>query len=97
MVEQGNRKAFSTFSSLRRFAEEESERAAKKEAEAAQEHCDLCGELIPPEHRPHAAAILATARGLVDWLAIHQDAILAEAPLAGSARRARAFSPYLSA
>jgi hypothetical protein len=51
MVEQGNRKAFSTFASLRRFAEEESERAAKEAAEAAQEHCDLCGEPIPPEHR----------------------------------------------
>ena len=51
MVDQGNRKAFSTFSSLRRFAEEESEKAAKEAAEAAQEHCDLCGEPIPPEHR----------------------------------------------
>jgi len=51
MVDQGNRKAFSTFSSLRRFAEEESERAAKETAEAAQEHCDLCGEPIPSEHR----------------------------------------------
>ena len=51
MVAQGKRKAFSTFSSLRRFAEEESERAAKEAAEAAQEHCDLCGEPIPPEHR----------------------------------------------
>ena len=51
MVEQGNRKAFSTFSSLRRFAQEESERAAKEAAEAAQEHCDLCSEPIPPEHR----------------------------------------------
>jgi hypothetical protein len=50
MVEQGNRKAFSTFSSLRRFAEEESEKAAKA-AEAAQEYCDLCGELISSEHR----------------------------------------------
>jgi hypothetical protein len=50
MVEQGNRKAFSTFSSLRRFAEEESEKAAKA-AEAAQENCDLCGEPIPSEHR----------------------------------------------
>ena len=47
MVEQGNRKAFSTFSSLRRFAQEESEKAA----EAAQEHCELCSEPIPPEHR----------------------------------------------
>ena len=51
MVEQGNRKAFSAFSSLRRFAEEESEKAAKEVAEAAQEHCELCGEPIPPEHR----------------------------------------------
>ncbi len=55
MVEQGNRKAFSTFSSLRRFAQEESEKAAKEAAkeaaEAAQEHCELCSEPIPPEHR----------------------------------------------
>jgi hypothetical protein len=50
MVEQGNRKAFSTFSSLRRFAQEESEKATKAAA-AAQEHCDLCSEPIPPEHR----------------------------------------------
>src|SRR5918912_1175227 len=47
MVEQGNRKAFSAFSSLRRFAEEESEKAAKP----AQESCNLCGEPIPSEHR----------------------------------------------
>src|SRR5215204_4408578 len=51
MVERGTGKAFSTFSSLRRFAEEESEKAAKAAAEAAQEHCDLCSEPIPPEHR----------------------------------------------
>ena len=51
MVEQGKRKTFSTFFSLRRFAEEESEKVEKKAAEAAQEHCDLCGEPIPPEHR----------------------------------------------
>ena len=51
MVEQGNSKAFSTFSSLRRFAQEESEKAAKEAAEAAQEHCELCSEPIPPEHR----------------------------------------------
>jgi hypothetical protein len=51
MVQQGNRKAFSTFSSLRRFAQEESEKAAKETAEAAQEHCDLCSEPIPSEHR----------------------------------------------
>jgi hypothetical protein len=51
MTQQDNRKAFSTFSSLRRFAAEESEKAARAAAEAAQEHCDLCGEPIPPEHR----------------------------------------------
>src|ERR671917_942670 len=51
MVEQGNKKAFSTFSSLRRFAQEEAEKATKAAAEAAQEHCDLCSEPIPPEHR----------------------------------------------
>ncbi len=51
MVEQGNRKAFSTFSSLRRFAEEESEKTAKEATEAAQERCELCSEPIPPEHR----------------------------------------------
>jgi Family of unknown function (DUF5947) len=54
MVEQGNRKAFSAFSSLRRFAKEESEKekAAKEEAaESAQERCELCSEPIPPEHR----------------------------------------------
>jgi hypothetical protein len=50
MVQDGNSKAFSAFSSLRRFAEEESEKAAKA-AEAAQEYCDLCGEPIPSEHR----------------------------------------------
>src|SRR5918911_5408109 len=47
MVEQGNRKASSPFFSLRRFANEESEKTAK----AAQEYCDLCGEPIPSEHR----------------------------------------------
>jgi hypothetical protein len=51
MVQQGNRKAFSAFSSLRRFAEEESDKAAKAATEAAQEHCDLCSEPIPSEHR----------------------------------------------
>jgi hypothetical protein len=50
MVEQGNTKAFSTFSSLRRFAREESEKATKA-SEVAQEFCDLCGEPIPAEHR----------------------------------------------
>src|SRR5215208_7799441 len=48
MVDRGTGKAFSAFSSLRRFAETESEKAAKA---AALEHCDLCGEPIPPEHR----------------------------------------------
>src|ERR687889_981781 len=51
MVEQGNRKAFSTFSSLRRFAQEESEKATKAAGEPAQEHCDLCSDPIRPEHR----------------------------------------------
>jgi hypothetical protein len=37
---------FSTFSSLRRFAEKESGGAV-----AAREHCDLCGEPVEPEHR----------------------------------------------
>jgi hypothetical protein len=51
MVEQGNRKAFSAFSSLRRFAKAESGKAAREAAEAAQERCELCSEPIPPEHR----------------------------------------------
>jgi len=52
MVEQGNSKAFSAFSSLRRFAQEESERSARADQEqAAQERCELCSEPIPPEHR----------------------------------------------
>jgi hypothetical protein len=51
MAEQGTRKAFSAFSSLRRFAREESEKAAKEAAKAAQEYCDLCNEPIPSEHR----------------------------------------------
>ena len=50
MVEQGNRKAFSTFSSLRRFAQEEAEKATRA-TEAAQERCDLCSEPIPHRHR----------------------------------------------
>jgi Family of unknown function (DUF5947) len=50
MVAQGNRRAYSAFSSLRRFAKEESEKATKA-AEAAQEHCELCSEPIPPDHR----------------------------------------------
>src|ERR687894_2159792 len=52
MVEQGNGKAFSAFSSLRRFAQEESEKAAEVAQErAVQERCELCSEPVPPEHR----------------------------------------------
>lgn len=51
MVEQGNRKTYAAFSSLRRFAEEESEKAAVREQAAVQESCDLCNELVPAEHR----------------------------------------------
>ena len=51
MAGRGNGRAFSTFSSLRRFAEAESEKATREAFEAAQEHCDLCSEPIPPEHR----------------------------------------------
>jgi hypothetical protein len=52
MVEQGNRKTFSAFSSLRRFAQEESEKAAEvAQEQAAQERCELCSEPVPPEHR----------------------------------------------
>jgi hypothetical protein len=50
MVEQGNRKTFSAFSSLRRFAQGESEKAVAQE-QAAQERCEMCGESIWPEHR----------------------------------------------
>lgn len=48
---RGNGRAFSTFSSLRRFAQEESEKATREAVEAAQERCDLCSETIPPGHR----------------------------------------------
>jgi hypothetical protein len=53
MVEQGNRKTFSAFSSLRRFAQEESEKAAEVAAQeqTVQERCELCSEPIPLEHR----------------------------------------------
>jgi hypothetical protein len=58
MVDRGNRKTSSAFSTLRRFAQEESERAAEAavqeqaaQEQAAQELCELCGESIPPEHR----------------------------------------------
>ena len=53
MVEQGNKRTFSAFSSLQRFAREESEKAAEAAArgEAAPELCELCSEQIPSEHR----------------------------------------------
>jgi hypothetical protein len=51
MVEQGDRRVFSAFSSLRQFAQEESDKATAEAAEAAQERCELCSEPIPPEHR----------------------------------------------
>ena len=52
MVEQGNRKTYSAFSSLRRFAEEEAVKAeAVREQAATQESCDLCNEPVPAEHR----------------------------------------------
>ena len=54
MVEQGNKKRSSAFSSLRRFAEEQTEKAAAEsviQEQALQEDCDLCGEPMPSEHR----------------------------------------------
>ena len=50
MVQQNYRKTFSAFSSLRRFAQEESEKAVAQK-QAAQESCELCSEPIPAEHR----------------------------------------------
>ena len=41
--------------------------------------------MLPPEQRSHAEAILATARGLVEWCAAQEDAALVAAPVAGSA------------
>ncbi len=47
-----SRNATSAFSSLRRFAEEESSKpAAVEQGQGAQEFCELCSEPIPPEHR----------------------------------------------
>ena len=40
---------FSAFSALRRFAREESEKKEAAEDAALEEHCDLCGEPIPPD------------------------------------------------
>ena len=42
-------------------------------------------DLIPAEQRPHAEVILATARGIVDWLATQEDEALAAVPPAGCA------------
>lgn len=49
----GTGKAFSTLSSLRRFAEEEPEKAAEDivQQQAAPEVCELCAEAVPPDHR----------------------------------------------
>jgi len=54
MVQQNSRKTFSAFSTLRRFAQEESEKAVEAVAQkqqAARESCELCSEPIPSEHR----------------------------------------------
>jgi hypothetical protein len=53
MVQQSNGKAFSAFSSLRRFAQEESEKAAEAvvQKRAAPERCEMCSEPIPSVHR----------------------------------------------
>jgi hypothetical protein len=52
MFEQGNRKkTFSAFSSLRRFAQEETEKVEAAREQVAEELCELCSEPIPPEHR----------------------------------------------
>ena len=56
MVEQGNRKTSSAFSTLRRFAQESEKavEAAQEQAaqgQDAQERCELCSEPIPSEHR----------------------------------------------
>ncbi len=52
MSEQNGRKTTSAFSSLRRFAEEESSKSAEVVPEqGAQEFCELCNEPIPSEHR----------------------------------------------
>ena len=58
MAGQSNGRSSSAFSALRRFAREESERAAKAAAQeqdalerAVQEFCDLCGVPVPSEHR----------------------------------------------
>lgn len=52
MVERGNGKTSSSaFSALRRFAQESEKAAEVAQEQADQEHCELCGEPIPHEHR----------------------------------------------
>ncbi len=56
MVEQGNRKTSSAFSTLRRFAQESEKAVEAAQEQAAQgqdawERCELCSEPIPSEHR----------------------------------------------
>ena len=52
MFQQSNKKTFSAFSSLRRFAQEESEKAEEAvQEQVSQERCELCSEPIPSEHR----------------------------------------------
>ena len=53
MTQQGNGRTFSDFSSLRRFAQEQSEKAAEAavQEQASPESCELCSEPIPTEHR----------------------------------------------
>src|SRR5918998_5444787 len=51
MVEQSNRKNFSAFSALRRFAQKRSPETTASQEQADQERCELCSEPIPPEHR----------------------------------------------
>jgi hypothetical protein len=49
MEGRANRRAYTAFSSLRRFAEEAGESAAREQV--AEEVCELCSEPIPTEHR----------------------------------------------
>ncbi len=51
MAERNGGKTTSAFSSLRRFAEEESAKPEVAQGQGVQEFCELCSEPIPPEHR----------------------------------------------
>ncbi len=51
MAERNGGKTISAFSSLRRFAEEESAKPEVAQGQGAQEFCELCSEPIPSEHR----------------------------------------------